>query len=100
MCINKIKASLLVSIENHDGAAWQNQAQMVYDGLGNTQRTGAGRLSMTAWAEGLSVTTNYELDNGRLLTATAGDLTTTYVYGLGAIAELTDAWAGGESVAT
>ena len=65
---------------------------MVYDGLGNTLK-GARRLSMTAWAEGLSVTTNYELDNGRILTASAGDLTTAYVYGLGAIAELTDAWA-------
>ncbi|MBN2256694.1 MAG: hypothetical protein JW704_02570, partial [Anaerolineaceae bacterium] len=79
-------AGFLVSVENHDGSAWQDQAEMAYDGLGQ-------RLSMTAWAEGVSATTNYELDNGRVLTATAGELVTTYLYGMGPIAELTDAWA-------
>jgi len=79
-------AGFLVGVENHDGTDWQAQAGMVYDGLGN-------RLSMTAWAEEVSATTNYELENGRVLTATAGDLTTTYLYGMGPIAELTDSWA-------
>jgi RHS repeat-associated protein len=79
-------AGFLVAVENHNGTAWQDQAQMVYDGLGE-------RLSMTAWEMGVSLTTTYELDSGRVLTATAGDLTTAYLYGLGAIAELTDAWA-------
>jgi RHS repeat-associated protein len=59
---------------------------MAYDGLG-------GRLSMTGYTGGQSVTTHYELDGGRVLSATAGDLTTTYLYGLGPIGELTDSWA-------
>ena len=58
---------------------------MSYDGLGN-------RLAMTGYASGQSVTTQYELDNGRVLTAKAGDLATTYLYGLGPIGELTDTW--------
>ena len=66
---------------------------MRYDGLGN-------RLAMTGYAGGQSVTTQYELDNGRVLTAKAGDpstgsgqaLTTDYLYGLGPIGELTDSW--------
>ncbi len=48
---------------------------------------------MTGYAEGQSVTTRYELDNGRVLAATSADLTTTYLYGLGPIGELTDSWA-------
>jgi len=47
---------------------------------------------MTGYAEGQSVTTQYELDNGRVLAADTGDLTTFYLYGLGPMAELTDAW--------
>jgi RHS repeat-associated protein len=43
-------------------------------------------------AGGRSVTTQYALDNGRVLTATAGELTTTYLYGLGPIGEMTDKW--------
>ena len=34
----------------------------------------------------------YELDNGQVLTATAGELSTTYLYGLAPIAELTGTW--------
>ena len=49
------------------------------------------RLEMTGHAGDQSVTAQYELDNGRVLAATAGDLTTTYLSGLGPIAELTDA---------
>jgi len=48
---------------------------------------------MTAWAGGESATTRYELEGGRVLTAIAGDLTTTYLYGMGPVAELTDSWA-------
>jgi len=59
---------------------------MVYDGLGN-------RLEMTGYADGQSVTTQYALDGSQVLTAKAAELTTTYLYGLGPIAELTDAWA-------
>jgi len=75
---------------------------MSYDGLGQ-------RLSMTAFAGEQSVTTNYALDNplsgtgGQVLAATAGDpstgsgqvLTTTYLYGLGPVGQLTNAWAYG-----
>jgi len=59
---------------------------MVYDGLGD-------RLSMTAWVGGESATTQYELEGGRVLTATAGELSTSYLYGMGPVAELTDSWA-------
>ena len=48
---------------------------------------------MTAWAEGVSATTQYELESGRVLTATAGELSTSYLYGMGPVAELTDSWA-------
>jgi len=47
---------------------------------------------MTGYAGGQSVTTQYELDNGRVLTAQAGELTTRYLYGLGPIGEFTNAW--------
>jgi hypothetical protein len=52
---------------------------------GNTLK-GACRLSMTAWAEGVIATTQYEFDDGQLLTATAGDLVTTYGHGFGVLA--------------
>jgi len=81
-------AGFLVGVDSHDGSNWQPQAEMSYDGLGE-------RLSMTAHASGQSITTQYELDNGQVLSATANDLTTTYLYGLGPIAELTDTWAYG-----
>ncbi len=58
---------------------------MSYDGLGE-------RLAMTAYADGQDVTTHYTLDNGQALKATVEDQTTFYLYGLGPIAELTDAW--------
>jgi uncharacterized repeat protein (TIGR01451 family) len=85
-------AGLLVKVETYTDD-WQPQAEMAYDGLGN-------RLEMTGYADpnnpgagGQSVTTQYALDNGRVLTATAGELTTTYLYGLGPIGELTTEWA-------
>ena len=55
-------AGFLLRVESHNGTAWQNQAEMLYDGLGN-------RLEMTATADGQSVTTRYEMDNGRVLAA-------------------------------
>ena len=81
-------AGFLVSVDSHDGSNWNQQAEMSYDGLGE-------RLSVMAFADGQSVTTDYALDNGQVLTATANDLTTSYLYGLGPIAELTDSWAYG-----
>ena len=56
---------------------------MSYDGLGN-------RLEMTAYAEGQSVTTRYVLDNGQVLAAIAGEISTFYLYGHGPLAELTN----------
>jgi len=70
-----------VKVETYNGTDWQPQAEMAYDGLGN-------RLEMTA----AGVTTQYELDNGRVLAANAGDLTTYYLYGLVPIGEMTNAW--------
>lgn len=73
--------------------ARQTQAEMLYDGLGN-------RLQMTAYSGGQSVTTQYELDNGRVLSAdpsagpgqgAAGNVTYS-LYGLGPIGELTTTW--------
>jgi hypothetical protein len=58
---------------------------MTYDGLGN-------RLQMTGYAGGQSMTTQYELDNGRVLSTDAAGNVTYYLYGLGPIGELTDTW--------
>jgi hypothetical protein len=64
---------------------WQDQARMAYDGLGR-------RLEMTGYADGQSVTTQYTYDSSLPLVASAAELETTYLYGLGPIAELTDGW--------
>lgn len=61
--------------------ARQTQAEMLYDGLGN-------RLQMTA----AGLTTQYELDGGRVLSANAAGNVTHYLYGLGPIGELTTDW--------
>ncbi len=55
---------------------------MAYNGLGQ-------RLTMSA----AGVTTQYVLDGGQVLEATASDKTTAYLYGLGPIGQLTDSWA-------
>jgi RHS repeat-associated protein len=77
-----------VSVEAHDGSSWTSQAQMDYDGLGQ-------RLSMTGFAGGQSLTTQYALDGSRVLSADADGYVTTYLYGLGPIGQLTDTWAYG-----
>jgi len=64
---------------------WQPQAEMTYDGLGN-------RLGMTGYADGQSASTEYVLDGGKVLLATANTQTTAYLYGLGVIGSQTDAW--------
>jgi len=61
---------------------------MAYDGLGD-------RLSMTGFADGQSLTTQYVLDGLRVLSADADGNLTTYLYGLGPIGQLTDIWAYG-----
>jgi RHS repeat-associated protein len=78
-------AGFLVKVETYT-TDWQPQAEMAYDGLGN-------RLAMTGYADGQSVTTQYALDGGQTLLASAEEQTTAYLYGLGAIGEQTDAWA-------
>jgi RHS repeat-associated protein len=78
-------AGFLIGVETFEGG-WQDQARMAYDGLGR-------RLEMTGYADGQSVTTQYTYDNSQPLIASAADLETTYLYGLGPIAELTDSWA-------
>ncbi len=69
-------ANRLVSVSSSSGTA-----TMAYNGLGQ-------RLSMSA----AGVTTQYVLDNNQVLTATSGSKTTFYLYGLGAVGELTDSW--------
>jgi RHS repeat-associated protein len=81
-------AGYLVKAEAHDGSAYQPQAEMLYNGLGQ-------RLRMTGYALGTSVTTTYVLDlmdNARPLSATSNGNTTYYVYGLGPVAEFTTEW--------
>ena len=70
-------ANRLVSASSGAGTA-----TMAYNGLGQ-------RLSMSV--EG--VTTQYVMDNNQVLTATSGGNTTFYLYGLGAVGQLTDSWA-------
>jgi len=81
-------AGYLIQTEAHDGSAYQLQAEMFYNGLGQ-------RLRMTGYALGTSVTTTYVLDlmdNARPLSATSDGNTTYYVYGLGPVAEFTTEW--------
>jgi RHS repeat-associated protein len=61
---------------------------MQYDGLGQ-------RLEMTAYGMDMSITTRYVVDpmlGAQPLTATAEGNTNVFLYGLGPIAEQTDAW--------
>jgi len=81
-------AGHLIKTETHDGSGYQLQAEMLYDGLGQ-------RLSMTSYALGASVVTNYVLDpmqNAHPLTATSEGNMTVYLYGIDPIAELTTDW--------
>ena len=81
-------AGFLIQTKAHDGSGYQPQAEMLYDGLGQ-------RLSMTGYALGTSVTTNYVLDPmqySRPLTATSGGNSTVYFYGIDPIAEFTTDW--------
>ncbi len=78
-------AGYLTTVEKFDGTVWQDQAEMLYDGLGQ-------RLSLTAWAVGASATTQYVLDHGQVLTATTGESMISYFYGLKLVAQLTDDW--------
>lgn len=58
-------AGFLVKVETYTNS-WQSQAEMASDGLGN-------RLEMTGYADGQSITTQYELDNGRVMSVSAND---------------------------
>lgn len=85
-------AGYLLAVEEFANAAFQPQAQMVYNGLG-------GRVQMQAWSGGQSATTQYALDltSGRVLVASAGGLDTRYAYGLGgaALGEQSATWGFG-----
>ncbi len=75
-------AGNLVQVEAHNGSAWDVQAEMDYNGLGQ-------RLSMDA----AGVIAYYVMDGDRPLTAESGGNNTFYLYGLGAIGEKTNEWA-------
>ncbi|HRJ57207.1 MAG TPA: hypothetical protein PLV64_13040 [Anaerolineales bacterium] len=77
-------AGYLTQVEAHNGAGWDVQAEMSYNGLG--QRLGMDASGVIAY---------YVMDGNRPLTATTGTDTTSYLYGLGAIGEETDAWSYG-----
>ena len=74
-------AGFLVKVEEHDGSNWGIQAEMSYNGLGE-------RLSMTA----SGISSQYALDGPRVLTAESDGNATTYLYGLGPVAEKTTEW--------
>jgi len=77
-------AGFLVKVDTYT-TTWQSQAEMTYDGLGN-------RLGMTGYVDGQSASTEYVLDGGKVLLATANTQTTAYLYGLGVIGSQTDTW--------
>ncbi len=74
-------AGYLMQVEMHNGSAWSVQAEMDYNGLGQ-------RLSMDA----AGVIAHYVIDGNQPLVATSENITF-YLYGLGVIAEKTNAWA-------
>ncbi|MFZ6029379.1 MAG: hypothetical protein ACOYYS_16835, partial [Chloroflexota bacterium] len=66
-------AGLLTRAEGYSSGAYQSQAEMVYNGLGE-------RVQMTGWAEGQSATTIYTIDmasskRNPLLANTGGNVT-------------------------
>jgi hypothetical protein len=77
-------AGYLTQVETHNGAGWDVQAEMAYNGLGQ-------RLSMDA----AGVIAYYVMDGNRPLTATTGNDTTSYLYGLGVIGEESNDWSYG-----
>ncbi|MBI2330606.1 MAG: hypothetical protein HYU84_00220, partial [Chloroflexi bacterium] len=77
-------AGYLTQVEAHNGSGWGVQAEMDYNGLG--QRLGMDAAGVIAY---------YVMDGNRPLTATTGTDTTSYLYGLGAIGEETNAWSYG-----
>jgi len=77
-------AGYLTQVETHNGTGWDVQAEMTYNGLGQ-------RLSMDA----AGVIAYYVMDGNRPLTATTGNDTTSYLYGLGVIGEESNAWSYG-----
>ena len=78
-------AGFLTKVERHDGTAWQTQAEMHYDGLGN-------RLEMIAYADSQNISIQYEMDQGQVIAATSDENSTFYLYGLGNIGQYTDSW--------
>ncbi|HRJ57203.1 MAG TPA: hypothetical protein PLV64_13020 [Anaerolineales bacterium] len=73
-----------MQVKTHNGAGWDKQAEIEYNGLGQ-------RLSMDA----AGVIAYYVMDGNRPLTATTGNDTTSYLYGLGVIGEESNAWSYG-----
>ena len=74
-------AGYLMKVENHDGAGWNVQAEMTYNGLGTRMTSDA-----------LGVTTRYVSDGQLPLTIASSNKTIMVLYGLGPVAEKTDEW--------
>ncbi|MDL1911587.1 hypothetical protein FBQ81_13010 [Chloroflexi bacterium CFX6] len=74
-------AGNLVQVEAHNGSAWDVQAEMDYNGLGQ-------RLSMDA----AGVIAHYVMDGNRPLVSDSAGNTTFFLYGRGIIGEKTTDW--------
>jgi YD repeat-containing protein len=74
-------AGYLVKVEEHDGNAWNIQAEMTYNGLGVRMSTNSSGAE-----------TKYASDGQAPLITSSGDKATVVLYGLGPIAEKTDTW--------
>jgi hypothetical protein len=90
-------AGYLTQVETHNGAGWDVQAEMSYNGLGqHFDKLSDRRLSMDAAGViayyVMDTSTGLSASGNRPLTAESDGNTTSYLYGLGVIAEETNEW--------
>jgi RHS repeat-associated protein len=78
-------AGLLVRVELYTAGDYITLAEAFYDG-------DSERVRLTTWAEGVPVTTTYDIFDGQLLASDNGTQTTLYLYGRTLIAEYQDEW--------
>jgi hypothetical protein len=85
-------AGYLMQVETHNGSSWDTQAEMAYNDLG--QRLSMDAAGVIAYYV-MDTSTGLSASGNRPLTATTGNDTTSYLYGLGVIGEDTNAWSYG-----